>query len=196
MANPYLLYLHGFKSSPASIKAKKLYDWVRDQRPDLHVEIPALPFSPKETIRYLETSYFHSSTRPVGIIGSSLGGYYANYLSLEHHVPAALINPAVKPYLLLNDYLGQNENLYTGEVFEVIPAHMQELLSLDRAPECRRDQILTLVQTGDETLNYHEAVEKYGSHPMWIIPGGSHEFDGFVEVLPAIVSHLEGFHRP
>ncbi|WP_020410334.1 YqiA/YcfP family alpha/beta fold hydrolase [Hahella ganghwensis] len=193
LTTPFLLYLHGFKSSPDSIKAQVVKRWIARRRPDLRVEIPALPFSPKATIRYLETTYFQGSPRPMGIIGSSLGGYYAAYLSHIYGVPVAMINPAVRPYLLLNDYLGPNQNLYTGEVFEVSSMHMEELIALDIQPEGLRGQYLTLVQTGDDTLNYREALEKFGSHSMWIMPQGSHEFDGFEQVLPAIVNHLEAF---
>ena len=190
----YVLYLHGFNSSPQSYKAQVVRHWLQRHHPHLRVEIPALAVSPREAVEQLEANYFaDNKVRPIGIIGSSLGGYYALHLSVRHTVPAALVNPAIYPYRLLKDYLGINRNLYTGEVYELGPSHMAELLALETEPPAYPQQVLTLLQTGDQTLDYREAVQKFHYHPLWVQGGGSHEFEGFEQTLPAIVAFFQRF---
>ena len=188
---PYILYLHGFNSSPESRKAKLTQQWFQKNRPSLGLEVPKIPFSPKDAISYITQLYFSElSAYPAGIIGSSLGGYYALYLSVIHEIKAVLINPAVKPYNLLRDYLGKNTNLYTGETYQLESWHMDELLSLKVSPPLKDQQILTLLQTGDQTLDYREAATLLNNQPLWITPGGSHEFDNFESKLSAILAHF------
>ena len=42
----HLLYLHGFRSSPGSFKARHLQAWLAAHRPDVHWWCPQLPPSP------------------------------------------------------------------------------------------------------------------------------------------------------
>jgi len=190
----YILYLHGFNSSPQSHKAQVARQWLLQHSPQLHMETPVLAASPREAVEHLEANYFiDSDVRPMGIIGSSLGGYYALYLSVRYGVPAALVNPAITPYRLLEDYLGSNTNFYTGEEYELGPQHMAELLALETKPPVQPQQVLTLLQTGDKTLDYREAVQKFKYHPLWVQFGGSHAFEGFERTLPAIVAFFQRF---
>ena len=46
----HLLYLHGFRSSPRSTKARQVAAWVAAQRPDLVWWCPQLPASPAATM--------------------------------------------------------------------------------------------------------------------------------------------------
>src|SRR5690606_28524994 len=101
--------------------------------------------------------------RVLGVIGSSLGGYYATWLADQYGFPAALVNPAVRPYDLLADYLGENRNLYTDERYELTTEHMQELLALDVPRPRRPEQFFLMVQTGDQTLDYRQAATKFST---------------------------------
>lgn len=184
--DPVVIYLHGFNSSPSSKKAQVLQRWARDQRPDVQVEVPALPFSPKESAKVLDDLAKSLGPRWVGTVGSSLGGYYATWLASRYRRPAALVNPAVRPYELLTDYLGENTNLYTGERYVLSEHHMQELLDLDVPQISQPELFFLLVQTGDETLDCREAARKFAHCRSWIEGGGNHEFIGFERTLPAI----------
>ena len=111
----HLLYLHGFRSSPQSTKARKFAAWVAANRPDLVWWCPQLPASPAEAMRELIAGVSGWPADRMAVIGSSLGGFYATVLAERLGSRAALLNPAVHPHRHFGRYLGRQQNLYTGE---------------------------------------------------------------------------------
>lgn len=187
-----LLYLHGFRSSPASIKARALAAAVEtlpaDVRPRLHV--PALDFRPAAAIASTVAWIASSVPDPqdqLTIIGSSLGGFYATHLAERFGARAVLINPAIRPYDDLRPYLGRQTNLYSGETFEVIEAHFAELAALAVERITRPERYLLLVQTGDEVLDFREAIAFYAGAFQSVEGGGDHAFRRFASWIPAIL---------
>jgi predicted esterase YcpF (UPF0227 family) len=87
--------------------------------------------------------------------------------------------------------MGENENLYSGLHYQFTTTHIEQLLALRVDPNVYQfGQVLSLLQTGDQTLDYREAAALLAAQPMWIFPGGSHEFDGFERVIPALIGHF------
>ncbi|NVK42698.1 MAG: alpha/beta fold hydrolase [Oceanospirillaceae bacterium] len=193
MTQTLFIYVHGFNSSPASIKARILHQYLDGLGLADDYRVPDLSHWPAEAMQQLEALVTAERERPVVLIGSSLGGYYSTSLVERFdNSRAVLINPAVAPDRLLEDWLGANENLYTHEAYELTPEHLTQLRAL-RAGELRDpSRYLLLQQTGDETLDYREAVERYRDCAQFIQPGGSHGFDRFEDLLPAILSFAAG----
>ena len=77
-----IIYLHGFLSSPASLKGRVFGEKARARgltfkAPDLNVTDPrCLPFLLDDLLR-------GESAESVAVIGSSLGGFYARGLQAE-----------------------------------------------------------------------------------------------------------------
>lgn len=123
------------------------------------------------------------------LIGSSLGGYYATWAAERFGLRAALINPSVRPYELLTRYLGDNANLHTDEHYELRAEHVAQLLDL-KVEIGHPERFMYLVQSGDETLDYREAMQKYAACAGVLEAGGSHGFDDFETRIPAIFNFL------
>ena len=68
----HLLYLHGFRSSPKSFKARYMADWLQRHRPDVHWWCPQLPPSPREAMDLVFAEIGHWPPERMGVIGSSL----------------------------------------------------------------------------------------------------------------------------
>ncbi|MEW5887742.1 MAG: YqiA/YcfP family alpha/beta fold hydrolase [Pseudomonadota bacterium] len=188
-----ILYLHGFRSSHASVKARQLHAHMQALGLGHLFRCPQLPPSPRAAVALAEESIVASRT-PVTVVGSSLGGYYATWLAEAHGLKAVLVNPAVVAHLSLRDYVGPTTNLYTGESFEFKPDYIDELRALEVPRLSVPENFFLLVETGDELLDYRQAVAKYAGARQVVIEGGDHSFRHWGEYLDAILAFagLEG----
>lgn len=181
----HIIYLHGFNSSPKSEKAQLARTFFEDSNYELHV--PALDPEPHKAIAMIKALIDNLGLENVaGFIGSSLGGYYSLFLLQEFNKPVVLINPAIRPYELLQDYLGENTNMYTGETYLVESHHMEELKSLEVSLDASENMVYLLVQTKDEVLDFAQATCKLVGARVWVQFGGDHAFQGFASTLKSI----------
>jgi len=191
-ATPALVYLHGFRSSPASAKARQLIDAVArlpaQVRPVLYVPTlaggPALDVS--TTLAWIEANVAQPEAQ-LTIVGSSLGGFYATCLAERTGARAVLINPTIRPYDDLGPYVGPQVNLYTGETFVVTQAHFDELRAMAVDRITRPGRYWLMVQSGDEQLDYREAVAFYAGAFQLVEGGGDHGFQRFdAQIAPLL----------
>jgi predicted esterase YcpF (UPF0227 family) len=186
---PAIVYLHGFRSAPASAKAAQLRAAVdalpAAARPLLH--IPDLQLPPARAVAHVTALVQACRPQPVTLVGSSLGGYYATYVAEALGLHAVVINPAVQPYDDLAPYVGVQTNLYTGEPFEVTQEHFDELRALRVPRITRAARYLLLVETGDEVLDYRVALRYYGGAWQYVRGGGDHAFTDYPAQIPAIL---------
>lgn len=194
----YIVYLHGFNSSPQSEKAQITCAYFKELSDSgINIIVPALPSEPLKAIDSIhELIGLHGREGLLGFIGSSLGGFYSLYLQHFYSSPTnipktVLINPAVRPYDLLKDYVGENQNMYTGEKYIVKAEHMADLKSLCVQPISDPRFTFLVTQTGDEVLNYQEAISLLVNAKMWIQFGGNHAFEQYLSVLPSIHCFFE-----
>jgi predicted esterase YcpF (UPF0227 family) len=173
-----IVYLHGFNSSPASGKAKQLGDHMASLGREADYFCPTLPTSPREAIVHVEAGLAQHKV-PFTLIGSSLGGFYATHLAEKHGWKAVLVNPAVHAHVLMRGALGPQANWHTGEKWVLKEAHLAELAALDVPAITRPERYLLLAQTGDEVLDFRDAVAYYAGATHIIEDGGDHGFAGF-----------------
>ncbi|WP_417761748.1 YqiA/YcfP family alpha/beta fold hydrolase [Shewanella sp.] len=187
-----LLYIHGFNSSPLSEKARLTQAYIAQHHADVRLEIPQLPSTPAAALALLTqlVEAAIAANEPLRFIGSSLGGYLASYLAERYGGKAALINPAVKPYELFNDFIGEQMNPYTGERYQIVPEHQQQLLRFDTPVIFNPDRFFVLLQSGDEVLDYQQAMNKYHCCRMLVEAGGNHSFVGYDQQLADVCRFL------
>ena len=181
-----ILFIHGFASCGLGQKSRLLIAHYGSER----VLTPDLPFAPAQAAAALQRLV---DEHPIQLlVGSSLGGYYATWLNREHNIPAVLINPAVRPWELLEGHLGPQRRWCDGVPFEFTPEHAAQLQALYR-PQLRPDErYLVLLQSGDEVLDYRAAATYYGDHDCLIEAGGNHRFENLADYLPAIDTFRHG----
>lgn len=187
-----LLYIHGFNSSPLSMKANLMREYCQQHRPDIKVIIPQLPCFPQQSAQMLlDIVEQYQDDYKIGLVGSSLGGFMSTWLNSKFGFKAVLVNPAVKPYELLVDYLGEQTNPYTDETYTLEARHIDELKALDVQSIASPNSFWLLQQTEDEVLDYRQAVNKFAQSKQTVEQGGDHSFVGFERYPTKIIEFLE-----
>lgn len=168
-----ILYIHGFGSSGNGGKASLFREYFEEE-----VIAPSLSYVPNLAIDTLEQiiELLLAKDENVGLVGSSLGGYFAIYLANKYDLKAVLINPAVYPYKTL-DKIGMAMNYYDMSSFEVTAEHIQALKGFDVKTINNQENFLTLLQTEDEVLDYTQAADKLSESELIIEEGGNHTFE-------------------
>jgi hypothetical protein len=192
MTRATLVYLHGFNSSPQTVKGRKLVAAAAalDEPPRVHV--PALHHRPALAMHdvraWVEANIAdRTALTSLTFVGSSLGGFYATWLAEHFGARAVVINPSVRPASSLAAHLGPQRNLHTGEAWELTPAHFAELASLSVPALTRRDRYFLLMRSGDELLDWREAVARYAGAWQFVLGGGNHGWEDIDDEIPSIL---------
>jgi len=181
-----LLYLHGFNSSAQSGKAQKLLAWAAER--GLPATCPDLPDRASAAMALCEQIIAASPT-PVTLIGSSLGGFYAVWLAEKHGVKAVLINPCIACDEKIAKEIGLwQKNWNGGADYLFTAAHLADLQALRIAQPTRPERYLLLVETGDEVLDYREAVAYFAGAEQVVLDGGDHGFTQYTHYLSQIAA--------
>jgi uncharacterized protein len=183
----HLLYLHGFRSSPQSAKAVQVAARVREQHPGVVWCCPQLPASPREAAGLIRQLTQDWPREGMAVIGSSLGGFYARWLSLQRSCRAALLNPAPFPQRDLAKYIGEHPVWQNpDEHIFFRPEFVDELASL--AGDIHRlaplspatpDRLFALVSEKDEVLDWHEMLAFCAGGTVRRLPEGDHAIRDF-----------------
>lgn len=185
-----LLSLHGFHSSPESLKAQQLAKYVATNHPEMTFICPQLPCLPEKMWQLIESIFEKHQDDEVAVLGSSLGGFLATKVAEIYHSKVILVNPAVTPYLLLQAYAGKQTHPYTGEHYCIDQHYMRQLKTLDVKTMTLPSNSWVLLQQGDEVLDYQQALEKYQACKISCEKGGNHSFVGFERFIPDIIKFL------
>jgi predicted esterase YcpF (UPF0227 family) len=182
-----LLYLHGFRSSPRSTKARMMQAWLAERHPRVHWHCPQLPPSPREAAALIAAITREWQPLDSAVVGSSLGGFYATWLAEGLGCRAVLLNPAVHPARDLGRYVGEHAAWHDpAERFVFEPGYVDELRALARGPLARPGHYLAIIAKGDEVLDWSEMTARYPGARQIVLEGGDHALTGFEAHLPAI----------
>jgi predicted esterase YcpF (UPF0227 family) len=191
-APSHLLYLHGFRSSPASAKARVTAGWVRRHRPDLVWACPQLPPDPAQALAEVEALLARWPAGRFAVIGSSLGGFYATVLAERHGAPSVRLNPAVDPARDLSAHLGPQTAWHDpASSFEFTRAHVGALRAMTPAGLTMNGRALAVIAEGDEVLDWREMSARHEGALIKRIAGSDHALSRYeTDHLPDIVRFL------
>ena len=188
----HLLYLHGFRSSPQSTKARQFRDWVHAHRPDIHWWCPQLPPSPRDAIDLLTRGTAGWPWAQTAVIGSSLGGFYATVLAQRSALAARVVvlNPAVHPDRDLADRIGETTTWHSNERFFFRPEYIAELRDMTPSTITEPQRYFAVIAKGDEVLDWRDMAARYAGCPMQVLEGHDHALSDFEASFAAVRDFL------
>jgi uncharacterized protein len=188
MSVTHLLYLHGFRSSPESAKARRVAAWVAQHRPDLVWWCPQLPPSPRQAMGQVFERLATWPREHMAVIGSSLGGFYAGVVAARLHCPAVLLNPAVNPARDLAAHIGETTAWHSDERLVFRSEFIDELRELMTGPLPQR--CLAIIAKGDEVLDWREMSRYCAGCRIKLLERSDHALSDFDDHLADVVSFL------
>ncbi|MFM2484723.1 YqiA/YcfP family alpha/beta fold hydrolase [Celerinatantimonas yamalensis] len=185
----YLLFIHGYQGSSQSYKGACLRQYLQTHNPDTVLLIPQLACYPQPAWLQIREILDTFAGELIGIVGASMGGLMAAKASVDSGLPAVLVNPLADLSIVTN-LLGEHIHPQTQEQYRLNTKHLEQLKEMQIAPErCSQRQWLIL-QTGDELLDFQQALKMYPHTKQTIECGGNHGFAGFARYVPAIIQFL------
>lgn len=188
----HLLYLHGFRSSPQSAKARQMAARVTEQHPRVTWWCPQLPPSPREAMALLMQGTASWPRAAMAVVGSSLGGFYATCVAENMGCPAVLLNPAVHPARDLAKYIGEQTSWHDPqERFFFRPEFVDELQVLTPPKLANPNHYFAVIAKGDEVLDWREMTARYAGAHIKLLEGGDHalsDFDGHIDEVLAFLN--------
>jgi hypothetical protein len=188
----HLLYLHGFRSSPRSMKAQKMAQWVRQHHPQVHWWCPQLPPSPQEAMDLVRQGTADWPWAQTAVIGSSLGGFYAQCFAAAIGCRAVLLNPAVEPARDLASYTGLQQAWHDpSQSFYFEPEYVEQLTQLQSSLIRPAPETFAIVAKGDEVLRWEEMVSHLPQARIKLLPGSDHALSDFDSHRTDILDFLQ-----
>ena len=187
----HLLYLHGFRSSPQSAKARHMAAQVAEQHPNVIWWCPQLPPSPCEAMTLLMEGTAPWPRSTMAVVGSSLGGFYATCMAENAGCRAVLLNPAVRPARDLAKYIGEHTSWHKPqEQFFFRPEFVDELQALTPPKLAKPDNYFAVIAKGDEVLDWNEMAARYTGARIKLLEGGDHALSDFDDHIDEVLAFL------
>jgi predicted esterase YcpF (UPF0227 family) len=186
-----ILYLHGFRSSPKSFKARVVHERMAALGRGNELICPQLPASPKAAIELALLLAARHAPDKLAIVGSSLGGFYATWLAERLGCRAVLLNPAVNPLKDLDKHVGVTTAYHSDEPFEFKREYVDELADLRVARITRPERYFLVAATGDEVLDYRDMVAHYEGARQHVIEGGDHAISDFPRYVDEVLAFCQ-----
>jgi len=196
-----ILYLHGFRSSPQSAKARMLAAALGERGLADAWQCPQLPASPARSMQLANTliEQFRDAGHPAPaqdlvVVGSSLGGYYATCLAEQWQCRAVVLNPVVHAARDLATQVGEHTQYHAAgqsqEPFVFLPEHVDELAHMAVGRPVDPQRYYLLATTGDEVLDWREMAQWYRGSRGRVVQGSDHGISDFAQWLPEVLDFI------
>jgi predicted esterase YcpF (UPF0227 family) len=193
MSSTLLVYLHGFRSSPRSSKAVMTGDAIQALSTvanPIEWYCPQLLASPKESMSLVTEHIDQSKADHLVVIGSSLGGFYTNYLAEKYGCKAIVLNPAVRAARELAPHVGMMTAYDSDEPFDFRPEYIDELKALQVDKISNPNRYFLIAAKGDELLDWREMVDFYPNAKHLVLEGSDHGIADYQTHLPQVIDFV------
>ena len=187
----HLLYLHGFRSSPQSAKARQVAARVAARHPGVTWWCPQLPPSPRDAMAMVMDGIAPWPARGMAVVGSSLGGFYATHVAQTRGCKAVLLNPAIEPARDLAKYIGEQTAWHDPhERFYFEPRFVKELQALAHPGVADPGRYFAVIAKGDEVLDWREMTGRYPGAHIKLLEGSDHALSDFDDHIDEVFAFL------
>jgi predicted esterase YcpF (UPF0227 family) len=188
----HLLYLHGFRSSPASAKARLMAQAVAQRYPLTQWCCPQLPPSPRQAANGMLRLTADWPRATMAVVGSSLGGFYASWVARQTGCRSVLLNPAVFPARDLARHIGAQSQWHApDEQFYFQESYIAELQAMADEGIHAPGPELALISQRDEVLDWREMQARYPQARRILLPEGDHTISDFALHLDTVLEFLD-----
>jgi uncharacterized protein len=187
-----IVYLHGLNSSGRSHKVGVMRRALAPM-PVLAPDYPA--HRPDDAVAFLFDWFarllpLHSGDPRLVLVGSSMGGFYGQYLArhLPHPITHLyLINPALTPWDLFPPFIGKTLTSAQGEDYQVTAELIDATRPYDIADPCDGVPTTVFMDTGDEIIDPAIAARIYRDcGDVRLFPGGDHAFQHLDQAIACL----------
>ena len=187
----HLLYLHGFRSSPQSTKARMMAARMAQQHPHVTWWCPQLPPSPREAIKLICQGVKDWPRESMAVVGSSLGGFYATWVAETFGCKAVLLNPAVNPARDLAQYIGEHSSWHDpAERFFFKSEFVDEMRALEMPGLKHPRNYFAVIAKGDEVLDWREMTGRYPGARIKLLDASDHALSDFDAHIDEVLAFL------
>ncbi|MFC0821395.1 YqiA/YcfP family alpha/beta fold hydrolase [Moraxella marmotae] len=191
-----LIYLHGLDSDSNAIKAQITDEFCRLNCPEIQVIRPDLNHSPDKVVALLQALIGDGADTV--LVGSSLGGYFANLLSDMTAVPAIFLNPSIRPDLSFRRFLADNFDgavladdavIYTTTGGWQIRFGDLAWFENHRLMVKNPNKIKVLLKLGDELLDAYATQDFYTDKGAFVLAqdGGDHRMSDYQAQVAQVI---------
>jgi predicted esterase YcpF (UPF0227 family) len=181
-----VIYLHGFRSSPASFKAQLLAQAMARAGRGEDFVCPQLPDAP-ERAWALIIEHIQVDEHDL-VVGSSLGGFYAHAVAEQTGCRAVLLNPAMDAPRLLADRIGRHTRWHDESIsVEFGAADLDALRRIGRTT-LNPERYLLIAAKGDEVIDWRDMVNALPGVRSIIIEGGDHALSDFAHHIDTVLA--------
>lgn len=169
-----LIYLHGFNSSENSETVLDLKKNYGNDLISISYDYVNADNGYNQINNLIENVL--KSDQDLILVGSSLGGFWANYFAQKYDLKSVLINPAIKPSQSLLKYTGKIKNYTTGEEFVFNGVNAIEYKKYE-VPVKIGNLRYIIIGKNDYVLNPNETIKHYFGAGLTILTNWGHRVE-------------------
>jgi len=182
-----IIYLHGFASIGKSPKTDVLVEMFGAD----HVVFPDLPIDPDAVESLVNEIVMQNKDEPLIFVGTSLGGFWANYFAQKWDSPCVLVNPLIEASEGMQLRVGLDLcNYYTNEPIVVTESIVAKFRVREEfvAANSNGALINLFVAKDDEVIPFQPTLDALPYYASCIVKEtGGHRFsENWAEVVAKV----------